>query len=385
MDCSHVFVSKVNRLIVAFTLFLAFFCVVPAVNAQTDTVAVTAEQHAEAAVESHAAGEGHEEEKFDPTKVIMEHVSDSHVFHIWGHLSMPLPVILYTPQGIEFFSSGHFHHGEEDYKGKYYTYRLVQPGMQAFSQDFFNRKIKVVGADGKVDDALTAGVLDFSITKNVASLFLTVFLLIVIFTSVAAAYRTRVGKSPKGLQSFLEPIIIFVRDDIARPNIGHDYAKFMPYLLTVFFFILINNLLGLIPIFPGSSNVTGNIAVTFVLSLITMVIININGNKYYWKHIFAPDVPKWMYIIMIPVELIGIVSKPFALMIRLFANITAGHIIVLSLISLIFIFKSVSIAPVSVAFVIFMDVLELLVAFLQAFIFTLLSSLFIGMAIEEHH
>ena len=216
-------------------------------------------------------------------------------------------------------------------------------------------------------------------------MFLTVSLLIIIFTSVAAAYRKRVGKSPKGLQSFLEPIIVFVRDDIARPNIGHDYAKFMPYLLTVFFFILINNLLGLIPIFPGSSNVTGNIAVTFVLSLITMVIININGNKYYWKHIFAPDVPKWMYIIMIPVELIGIVSKPFALMIRLFANITAGHIIVLSLISLIFIFKSVSIAPVSVAFVIFMDVLELLVAFLQAFIFTLLSSLFIGMAIEEHH
>ncbi|MNI66610.1 ATP synthase subunit a [compost metagenome] len=159
----------------------------------------------------------------------------------------------------------------------------------------------------------------------------------------------------------------------------------MPYLLTVFFFIWFNNLLGLVPIFPGGANVTGNIALTFVMAFGTMIIVNINGNKYYWKHIFRPDVPWWLYPIMIPVELIGIISKPFALMIRLFANITAGHIIVLSLISLIFIFETLAIAPVSVAFVLFMDVLELLVAFLQAFIFTLLTALFIGMAVEEHH
>ncbi|RZK51306.1 MAG: ATP synthase F0 subunit A, partial [Pedobacter sp.] len=195
----------------------------------------------------------------------------------------------------------------------------------------------------------------------------------------------RVGKAPKGLQSFLEPVIIFVRDDIAKPNIGHKYAKFMPYLLTIFFFILFNNLLGLFPVFPGSANVTGNIALTFVMATATMLVVNLNGNKYYWKHILTPDVPWWLYPIMIPVELIGIISKPFALMVRLFANITAGHIIVLSLISLIFIFKTLAIAPVSVAFVLFMDVLELLVAFLQAFIFTLLSALFIGMAVEEHH
>jgi len=156
-------------------------------------------------------------------------------------------------------------------------------------------------------------------------------------------------------------------------------------LLTIFFFILINNLLGLIPIFPGGFNLTGNIAVTLTLSLIVLIVINFSGNKYYWKHIFTPNIPFWLYPIMVPVEIIGIISKPFALMIRLFANITAGHIIVLSLISLIYIFKSMWMASVSVPFVVFMDCIELLVAFLQAFIFTMLSALFIGMAVEEHH
>ena len=156
-------------------------------------------------------------------------------------------------------------------------------------------------------------------------------------------------------------------------------------MLTVFFFIWINNILGLIPIFPGGANVTGNIAVTFVLGLITFIVTNAVANKYYWKHIFAPSVPVWLYPILIPVEIVGMLSKPFALIVRLFANISAGHIIVLSLVSLIFIFKTIAIAPVSIAFVLFMDVLELLVAFLQAFIFTMLTSLFIGQAVEEHH
>jgi F-type H+-transporting ATPase subunit a len=386
MDCSHVFDIKVNRLIVAFTLFLALFIVVPTVQAQTDSVGLGAENTAESVSEVHEASAEHAEEKFDPTKVVMEHIADSHVWHLFGNYSLPLPVILYTPSGFEFFSSGNFHHGEHDYQGKYNNYRYTEGSDKyTWAQNLMNKKIKVVGSDGKIDDVASNGLIDFSITKNVAAMFLTIALLILIFTAVASAYKAREGKSPKGLQSFIEPIIMFVRDDIAKPNIGHDYAKYMPYLLTVFFFILINNLLGLIPIFPGGANITGNIATTFILALVTMVIVNLNANKYYWKHIFMPDVPKWMYIIMIPVELIGVISRPFALMIRLFANITAGHIIVLSLISLIFIFKSVAVAPVSVAFVIFMDVLELLVAFLQAFIFTLLSSLFIGMAIEEHH
>ncbi|WEK18958.1 MAG: F0F1 ATP synthase subunit A [Candidatus Pedobacter colombiensis] len=372
MDCSHVFEFKVNRLIVVFTLFLAFFSVASPAFAQVDSAVLA---HDTVALAAHAESHGaeHGKEKFEPTKVIMEHIADSHMWHLWGHLSLPLPVIVYTPAGLDLFSSGHFHHGEHDYTSPKNTYRLVED------------KVKIVGADGKVDEAASAKLIDFSITKNVAAMLFAVVVILFIFISVAGAYRKRTGKAPKGLQSFIEPIILFVRDDIARPNIGHQYAKFMPYLLTVFFFIWINNMLGLIPIFPGGANVTGNISLTFVLSLFTMIIVNINGNKYYWKHIFLPSVPFWLWPLMVIVEVIGVISKPFALMIRLFANITAGHIIVLSLISLIFIFETLAIAPVSVAFVLFMDVLELLVAFLQAFIFTLLTALFIGMAVEEHH
>lgn len=375
MDCSRVFEFKYKRLIVVFALFSALLMVsfngVAQIDSNvinSDSVIISGSQNEVVATEA-----SHVAEKFDPTKVIMEHIADSHMWHLWGHTSLPLPVILYTPKGLELFSSGNFHHGEEDYVGTHNTYRLVED------------KVKVVDASGNIDELITAKILDFSITKNVAAMFISIAVLLVVFISVAKAYGNTKGKSPKGLQALVEPIVVFVRDDIAKPNIGHKFAKFMPYLLTTFFFIWINNLLGLIPIFPGSANVTGNIALTFVMALGTLIIVNINGNKYYWKHIFRPDVPWWLYPIMIPVELIGIISKPFALMIRLFANITAGHIIVLSLISLIFIFETLAMAPVSVAFVIFMYVLELLVAFLQAFIFTLLTALFIGMAVEEHH
>ncbi|WP_406824236.1 F0F1 ATP synthase subunit A [Pedobacter sp. KACC 23697] len=377
MDCNRVFVSKVKRLTIVFTLLIAFLSIKIDTFAQVDSAVVPVDsvvaESAHAASGEHGEAAGHGKEKFEPTKVIMEHIADSHMWHLWGHTSLPLPVILYTPNGLEVFSSANFHHGEHDYNGKYNNYRLEED------------HVKVVGADGKIDEEASKSVLDFSITKNVAAMFVAILVILIVFISVAGAYKKRVGKAPKGLQSLIEPIIVFVRDDIAKPNIGHKYAKFMPYLLTVFFFIWFNNLLGLVPIFPGGANVTGNIALTFVMAFGTMIIVNVNGNKYYWKHIFRPDVPWWLYPIMIPVELIGIISKPFALMIRLFANITAGHIIVLSLISLIFIFETLAIAPVSVAFVLFMDVLELLVAFLQAFIFTLLTALFIGMAVEEHH
>jgi len=311
------------------------------------------------------------EKEFDPSETILEHIADSHYLHLGGHLSIPLPVILYTDKGLETFSSEVFEHGHEAHQGKYYTYALVKDKVQAVNPD-------------KTENT-TAKVYDFSITKNVVSLWMSILLLLIIFLGVASAYKKRRGKAPKGFQSLIEPIIMFVRDDIAKPNIGYKYQRFMPLLLTVFFFIWINNLIGLVPFFPGGANLTGNIAVTFVLAMITLIVVNVNGNKYYWKHIFLPDVPFWLYPIMWPVELIGIISRPFALMIRLFANITAGHIIVLSLISLIFVFKSLAIAPVSVAFVVFMDVLELLVALLQAFIFTLLTALFIGTATEEHH
>jgi len=360
MDFRHFFDSKKISFIAIFAVFTTFSV---AQTADSTTTAIASINH-----------EVHAEEEFKPTEVIMEHIGDAHDWHLWGHTSLPLPVILYTDKGFEFFLSSKFHHGEHDYEGKHYTYRLVD-----------KKKIQAVGPDGAIDEAASKKVWDFSITKNVAAIFLSVFLLVLIFSSVARAYKKREGKAPKGFQSFIEPIILFVRDDIARPNIGHRYARFMPLLLTIFFFIWLNNLLGLIPIFPGAANVTGNIAVTFVLAFIVLIVVNLNGNRYYWKHILAPDVPWWLYPIMIPVELVGVISKPFALMIRLFANITAGHIIILSLVSLIFVFKSLAIAPVSLAFVLFMNVLELLVGVLQAFIFTLLTALFIGMAVEEHH
>jgi len=319
------------------------------------------------------ADEG-KDKPFDPKEAIFEHIGDSHSMPVTLPLVkeflVPLPVILYTDKGLEMFMSGNLHENVA-YKGKNYNYVLD------------GKKIKIADENGKIDE--TKKVYDFSITRNVASMWFGMILLLIIFGTVSRSYKKRVGKAPKGLQSFMEPLITFVRDDVAIPNIGIKAGKFMPLLLTIFFFILINNLLGLVPFFPGAYNLTGNISVTLTLSVIILLVINFSANKYYWKHILTPDIPLWLYIIMVPVEIIGIFSKPIALCIRLFANITAGHIVVLSLISLIFILKSIWVSPASVAFVVFMDVLELLVAFLQAYIFTMLSALFIGMAIEEHH
>jgi len=313
---------------------------------------------------------------FDPTPVIMEHIGDSHswplVLPLVKEIPIPLPVILYTDKGMEFFSSANLMPEGTIYKGSNYNYELVEG------------HIKAIDSTGKVDEAASSNVWDFSITRNVISMFMTMAVLMIVFLTVSATYKKRVGKAPKGLQSFMEPLILFVRDDIAFPNLGVKYARFMPLLLTIFFFILINNLFGMIPFFPGGFNLTGNIAVTLVLSVVILLVVNLNGNKHYWKHIFLPD-PWWLFPIMIPVEIVSIFSKPIALMIRLFANITAGHIVILSLISLIFIFGTLWISPVSIVFVVFMDLIELLVAFLQAYIFTLLSALFIGMAIDDHH
>jgi len=218
-------------------------------------------------------------------------------------------------------------------------------------------------------------------------MMLAAIVILFLFLRMGSAYKRKKNIVPKGFNGFLEPMIVFIRDEIAIPNIGHQkFERFMPYLLTAFFFILVNNIMGLIPFFPFGANVTGNIAVTMVLALITFFITQISGTKDHWKHVFAtPGVPVWLAPIMIPVELIGLFSKPFALMIRLFANITAGHIVVLSLVSLIFIFKALWVSSVSIPMVLFIDVLEILVAFLQAYVFTLLSALFIGLAAKEHH
>ena len=340
-----------------------------------------AQEHGDLASEEHS-DESHEEGKFDPATYIMEHIADSHEWHLFtrangDHVSVYLPVILWSKDdGLVMFMSSKLAHGHE-YRG----FKLVEEG------DLEGRIAKVKD-DGTIDEENLP--LDLSITKTVAGMMVAALILLLLFISMAKSYKKNGISTPRGLQSFLEPVVLFVRDDIAVPNIGeHRYAKFMPYLLTVFFFILINNLMGLIPIIPGGANVTGNIAVTFTLAFMTMIITNTSGNKDYWKHIFnTPGVPWWLKypIPLMPlVEFIGVIAKPFALMIRLFANMAAGHIILLSLVSLIFIFNSLSVAPISVAFALFMDCLELLVAFLQAYVFTLLSALFIGLAVQEHH
>jgi len=323
------------------------------------------------------------EKKFDPKDAILEHIADSHSWPVAIPLLkekfIALPVILYTDKGLEIFSSDKIR--EEEVNGE--PQRKIYQGAN-YSYTAEKDKIKIVDASGNIDEAASKKIWDFSITRNVISLWMSGTILLLVFFTISSSYKKRVGKAPKGLQSFLEPLIVFVRDDIAIPNMGVKYVRFMPLLLTVFFFILINNLLGMVTFFPGGYNLTGNIAVTATLSVIILFVVNLNGNKHYWKHIFVPN-PWWLFPIMIPVEIVSIFSKPIALMIRLFANITAGHIVILSLISLIFIFRTLWVSPVSIVFVVFMDCIELLVAFLQAYIFTLLSSLFIGMAMEEHH
>jgi F-type H+-transporting ATPase subunit a len=314
---------------------------------------------------------------FDASTYITDHVSDSHEWHILttksGHpVAIYLPVILYDRNsGFHFFSSRRIAEGKT-YEG----YALAQEGTHA-------GKIVRVDASGKPDETYLP--LDFSITKSVFGLFVAAVILLWLMLSLARSYKKTGISAPRGIQGFLEPVVLFIRDDVAIPNIGEKkYERFMPYLLTVFFFILINNLLGLIPIFPFGANVTGNVNVTFVLAVFTFLITQFSANRHHWRDVFAsPGVPFWLLPIMIPIEIIGLFSKPFALMIRLFANIAAGHIVVLSLVALIFIFHSILIAPVSVFFVLFMDCIELLVAFLQAYIFTILSALFIGMATAE--
>jgi F-type H+-transporting ATPase subunit a len=325
--------------------------------------------------------EGKEEikEKFNANTYILEHIADSHEWHILTKkdgesVVIYLPVILFSREtGLSIFSSKRLAHGHE-YKG----FKLEEEGD-------LKGKIVSINEAGLADEKNLP--LDLSMTKTVVGMLSAAIIGLLLFLSLGLSYKKTGISHPKGIQSFLEPVILFVRDDIAIPNLGNKYERFMPYLLTVFFFILINNIMGLVPFPPPfGANVTGNIAITFILALCTFFVIQFSGNKAYWKHVFAtPGVPFWLLPIMIPVELIGLFSKPFALMIRLFANILAGHIVVLSLICLIFIFGTLALAPVSIFFVIFMDFLELLVAFLQAYIFTLLSALFIGMAVQEHH
>ncbi len=312
----------------------------------------------------------------------MNHVADANENHIATikdgekekHISMPLPCILYNKETGKwsFFMSSAFHHTAD---GIYDGYTMVHS--------------RIVDAQtGKRDTFI-----DFSITKNVFNMLLGFTILTIIFFSLKSAYEKRKGQAPKGLQGLLEPVIQFLVDEVAKPNLGAKYEKFLPYLVCVFFFILINNLLGLVP-FIGAINSSGNISFTLVLAVCSLLLINLNGNKHYWQHIFAmPGVPKWVLIILTPVELMGVLLKPAVLMLRLFGNITGGHITVLAIVGLIFIMGQLgasiggATAGGLIAFpiLLFVNAMELFVAFLQAYVFTLLTAIFIGAAIEDHH
>ncbi len=303
-----------------------------------------------------------EGENFNPGDMINHHIKDAHVWEITHGVVIPLPVILYSePDGLIIFSSSHFFneaHEEVVYKG------------YILSHEHISR------ADGQ-------SVYDFSITKNVLFIFIDATIMLLVFFAVARGYEKNKGQAPKGLQSFFEPVIIYIRDEVVKPSIGEKYHKYLPYLLTLFFFIWFGNLLGLI---PGAANMTGNIAVTAVLALGTFFITNFSGQRAYWSHIFwTPGVPWWLRPIILPVELIGVLTKPVSLMVRLFVSITAGHIVVLSLVSLTFIFHSWMVGFGSTVIVTLITIIELLVATIQAYVFTMFTSLYIGMAVEEHN
>lgn len=335
-------------------------------------------------------GEGDKAEKFNASEVIFGHVLNGHEFHFFG-VSVPLPVILYSPErGLSTFMSSRFHHGEEAHEG--YVI-LTKHNMEKYGLDpkkFHEEDILAVDANGNIDPSVK--VYDFSLTRNVVQMLLALVIFVWIMLRIAKRYKTGVGvtSAPRGSQSLIEPVITFVRDEVAKPNLGHKVDKYLPYLLTVFFFILINNIFGLI---PGSANVTGNIAFTAVLGVISFVVILASSNSHYWGHIFnPPGVPLGVKFILVPVEFLSVFIKPFALIIRLFANMVAGHIIIICLVSLIFIFGELNTAagwgasPLAVGFTVFIYLIEVLVAFLQAFIFTMLTAVFIGQAFEgEHH
>jgi F-type H+-transporting ATPase subunit a len=346
------------------------------------------EKHAEAATEAHAEGHG-EKKGINITEIVFGHVSDSHEWHLFSlhgeggketEVAMPLPVIVYREgTGLSVFSFHELAHEGwyEDESG----HKITRASHEGFFVEK-GMKEKILSEDG-------AKVYDFSITKNVLSMLIGVVILLLLVMSAAKKYKGGKMAAPKGFQNALEVIIIFLRDEVAKPNLGHKFTKFMPLLLTVFFFIWINNLLGLL---PGGANFTGNIAVTACLSLISFIVLLAKANKHFWGHLFnPPGIPLGIKFLLVPIEIISLFIKPVALTIRLFANMLAGHIVILCVVSMIFIFGALSkfagiaFVPVSLAFSVFMFMLELLVAAIQAFIFTNLTAVFIGQAVEEGH
>lgn len=342
-----------------------------------------------------ARAEGHGEEsgeqKFDAAQHALHHALDAHEIHLAGSVSIPLPIILWTDNGLVTFMSSEFHHDDEGHT-------VVEKNGEKFVK--LHEKIyqleagatEISGFDAEHHPLNAHKVaMDFSITKNVFAMFLVAILLLVVFISSARKYKGGKPVAPSGIAKWTEPGVVFVQD-IAKENIeGHKYERFTPYLLTLFFFIFFGNLLGLIP-FLSNPNMTGSISVTLLLATITFLIQMASSKKTYWLHILDPlghSLPWFgklpLYLILVPIEIAGIFIKPVALLIRLFANITAGHIIVVSLISIIFMNQSVGWAGLAVPMTLFISVLELLVAFLQAYIFTMLAAMYIGSAVESAH
>lgn len=357
---------------------------------------------------------GHEQEAFNPSNFIIHHIADAHDIHLWGDVHIPLPIIVYTeehgldafmssafeghgdvrvaarPSGVTYeLSHGHIAvagdhegHGHDDHAGHGHEGHGDHAGHDHGDHDHADH-----GHHGPV-------VYDLSITKSIFGMLLMLGLMVVLFGRMAGSYKSRQGQAPTGMTNALEPLVLFLRDEIAVPNIGKEKAdKFLPFLMTVFFFIFFANLLGLVP-FIGGFNVTGTLGITMVLASLVFLITTLNGNKHYWGHLFwPPGVPLFVMPIIIPIEIVGMFLKPIVLMIRLTANISAGHIIILSFVSLILIFgkggeamaAGYGIGIFSTAFMIFMYCLELLVAFLQAFVFTLLAAIYFGEATHEAH
>lgn len=324
-----------------------------------------------------------DDDSVDVAHLLFSHIGDSYGWHItdWNgkHVSVPLPCIVRGSGGWHVFMSSEIAHGHV-----YESFFIAEEGP-------YEGKIVELGSDGEIMRPF-----DISITKNVCSLMIASALLLALVLLCARWYRKHdaENEAPSGLAAAMEPLIMMVNDSIIKENIGKDYRRYAPYLLTVFFFILLNNLLGIVPFFPGGANVTGNIAVTFVLAMCTFIAVNVFGNRHYWKEILWPDVPMFLKFpipIMQVIEVFGLIAKPFSLMVRLFANILAGHAMILGLVSVIFV--TVKLGPVingpmtffTMLFGVFMDCLELLVAFIQAYVFTMLSAVFIGMSRQEEH
>ena len=321
------------------------------------------------------------------TELVFGHVSDSHEWHFFSTTNaegkenawaVPLPMIIYQEgKGLSIFSSGHF----EEWRKDEATGTQISNSYEGLHIEK-KMKEKVIAEDG-------AKVYDFSITKNVLSMLIGVTLLIILMSSASKRYKYGAMNAPKGFQNFIEVVVLFIRDEVAVPNLGHNAKRFMPLLLTIFFFIWINNLLGLL---PGGANFTGNIAVTAFLALIAFIVMMANSNKHFWSHLLnPPDVPFLVKCLLVLIEIMSLIIKPVALMIRLFANMLAGHIVILSVICMIFIFAGLNkvvggvFVPISLAFSVFMFMLELLVAAIQAFIFANLTAVFLGQAMEGGH